>query len=322
MDPELLSVLARCPFGDRVQSAIAVNETASDWRGRLNSDRDSFFAYLRTLGVCKVGERLALTNALQSRVPEQQRSPDTGIVPSRKEASTIGARLRQQLDGASPKGQEELQRSMQSRQISTAEADEVDGELIICYINLPSRPDRRTAMEAALGPAGLADAHRVRALTGADAPESTVRSAWDTTLNAKFDHNCDVHSSLAMSIGERGCAASHVEQWRRCVDRGSPVLVLEDDVRFQRSSSSSSVGASVRALVRALAAGLPPAERTILLYLGADAKLRDGAPSLRGQQACWAARSAHGANVMLKEAEWAWQTVRHKASMLDPMTFG
>ena len=49
------------------------------------------------------------------------------------------------------------------------------------------------------------------------------------------------------------------------------------------------------------------AERTLLLYLGADAYLRDGAPSLRGQQASWAARGAN-VPVALKESKWAWQT--------------
>ena len=60
-------------------------------------------------------------------------------------------------------------------------------------------------------------------------------------------------------------------------------------------------------LVRALEAGLDAAERTLLLYLGADAFLRDGAPSLRGQQAIWAAKSA-STGCTLKEARWAWQT--------------
>ena len=91
--------------------------------------------------------------------------------------------------------------------------------------------------------------------------------------------------------------------WRRCLASGSALLVLEDDVIF----GGAHVGASVLALARSIEETFAPADREILLYLGADAYFREGAPSLRGKQAIWAARGAN-APCVLKEAEWAWQT--------------
>ena len=176
-------------------------------------------------------------------------------------------------------------------------------DLAIHYINLASRSDRRAALEAELAPAGLSDAERLEAVTGEAAAAAVVGTHWDTTLNAKFDRNCRVNLALAMSAGERGCAASHAALWQRCVSLGAPMLVLEDDLRFR----SAGIGASARSLVGAIEAGLAPHERTLLLYLGADAKIRQGAPSLRGQQACWAARAARVPCTVV-EAEWAWQT--------------
>jgi hypothetical protein len=186
------------------------------------------------------------------------------------------------------------------------------GGFVCCYINLASRKDRRAAMEACLAEAGLAEAERVEAVMGADVATSVVVTHWDTTLNARFDRNCTVQKALAMSAGERGCGASHVKLWERCVASGVPLLVLEDDLHFSRTYAGGAlppVATSVRALVSAIEAGLEPAERTFLLYLGAEAEVRKGSPSLRGQQASWAARAVSGVvPCALREAEWAWQT--------------
>lgn len=170
------------------------------------------------------------------------------------------------------------------------------------YINLSSRSDRLHAMQSALVAAGI-DAKRVEAILGDAVPDATACRLWDTTLNAKFDRNTTVRSDLAMSAGERGCAGSHALLWQRCMDMDDALLVLEDDVGF----AGPKVGACVAALVRAIEEAFAPAERTMLLYLGADAYLREGAPSLRGQQASWAARGA-ATPCTIKEANWAWQT--------------
>ena len=93
-----------------------------------------------------------------------------------------------------------------------------------------------------------------------------MRTTWDTSLNAKFDRNTKMQSDLAMSDGERGCAASHLALWRRCVERNGPLLVLEDDLDFADSSEGApTVGDAARALVATLGAALEPSERTLLL---------------------------------------------------------
>ena len=171
------------------------------------------------------------------------------------------------------------------------------------FINLAKRTDRRSSMENALAVAGI-QAVRTEAIVGEDVPDETVCRVWDTTLNAKFDRNTVVRADLPMSVGERGCAGSHVLLWRRCAESDAALLVLEDDVTF---SDGGHVGASTLSLVRAIEGALAPSERALLLYLGADAFPRDGAPSLRGKQAIWAARGSN-APCALKEAEWAWQT--------------
>lgn len=176
-------------------------------------------------------------------------------------------------------------------------------QLDAVYINLASRADRRTSMESALPRAGLT-AERLDALQGAEVPLTTVGMTWDTALNARFDRNCKVEHALDLSHGERGCAASHAAAWRRCVARGRALLVLEDDLVF----ASSTVARQTRSFVSAIEASLRPAERTLILYLGAEAQLREGAPSLRGKQAIWAARAAHAGGCELREAAWAWQT--------------
>ena len=59
--------------------------------------------------------------------------------------------------------------------------------------------------------------------------------------------------------------------------------VLEDDLVVQplagshSSHGTAAIGRAARALVRALEAGVPAEERTLLLYLGADAFFRDSA---------------------------------------------
>ena len=174
--------------------------------------------------------------------------------------------------------------------------------LAAVYINLASRTDRRRAMEAALPAVGLGHAERFEALTST--PPSVISTCWDTTLNARFDRNCPPNTALRMSAGERGCAASHVALWRRCAASEAPLLILEDDVSF----GTPEVDASCRALVRAVeGASEPPAERLVVLYLGAEATVRESAPSLRAMEWIWAARATSVSSELL-EVTWAWQT--------------
>jgi GR25 family glycosyltransferase involved in LPS biosynthesis len=170
------------------------------------------------------------------------------------------------------------------------------------YINLASRTDRRRAMEAALPAVGLGHAERFEALT--TAPPSVISISWDTTLNARFDRNCPPNTALRMSAGEIGCAASHVALWRRCAASEAPLLILEDDVSF----GTPEVDASCRALMRAVeGASELPAERLVVLYLGAEATVRESAPSLRAKVWIWAGRATSVTSELL-EVTWAWQT--------------
>ena len=149
---------------------------------------------------------------------------------------------------------------------------------------------------------------RFQAWLGEDVPIEFVEQYWDTTLNARFDQRCDA-AVLKLSSGERGCAASHLELWRRCVRNGKPLLVLEDDAEL-----TGGCAARLQTLVAALELALKPEERTVLLYLG-------------GHVGCWCTPSGdvkraqkvveafaecqdsqgYG-TVSVREVEWMWQT--------------
>ena len=78
-----------------------------------------------------------------------------------------------------------------------------------------------------------------------------------------------------------------------CIERNGPPCLLEDDLIF--SPRRRAPKRRLRGCVRSSLRRQRPrnaAERSLLLYLGADAFVREGAPSLRGQQASWAARAA------------------------------
>ena len=116
-------------------------------------------------------------------------------------------------------------------------------------------------MEAALREAGT-EAERIEATTGDEAAESVVLRRWDTSLNAKFDRNCEV-TTLPMSAGERGCAASHAALWKRCVRSGAPLLILEDDANL-----GCGFAVAVAQLAGAVEGALGEEERRLILYLG------------------------------------------------------
>jgi GR25 family glycosyltransferase involved in LPS biosynthesis len=82
------------------------------------------------------------------------------------------------------------------------------------------------------------------------------------------------------------------------------LLILEDDVSF----GTPEVDASCRALMRAVeGASELPVERLVVLFLGAEATMRESAPSLRAKVWIWAARATSVASELL-EVTWAWQT--------------
>lgn len=162
-------------------------------------------------------------------------------------------------------------------------------------VNLRTREDRRQHMRSQLAAAQLC-ATRFEAQTGADAPEWAITTTWDSTLNSRFDDKTVPHPRLAMTPGERGCAMSHALLWAAVAcqpDDAPPLLILEDDVELL----SPTFGAEAASLVASIEATFAPAEREVVLYVGAHVpqwRSRRAFPVLPGR--------------VLREADYAWQT--------------
>ena len=73
-DSELQALLTRTRL-TRLASSVAAEDTAALWRERLLQNRTAFFAYLHKLGVSKIGERLAIANALLKAAREDAPPP-------------------------------------------------------------------------------------------------------------------------------------------------------------------------------------------------------------------------------------------------------
>jgi GR25 family glycosyltransferase involved in LPS biosynthesis len=87
------------------------------------------------------------------------------------------------------------------------------------YINLESRPDRRSVMEAMLAKHGVT-ANRFEAIT----PENPMVPPY-------------LEQAQRLKPNEAACALSHFEVWKliaKC-ERGTVACVLEDDVRMMTS---------------------------------------------------------------------------------------
>ena len=77
-DGELQALLTRTKL-TRLASSVAEEDTADAWRQRLKADREAFFSYLRSLGVTKTGERLAIANALRNARTEELPSSSASV---------------------------------------------------------------------------------------------------------------------------------------------------------------------------------------------------------------------------------------------------
>eukprot|EP00668_Euglena_longa_P003958 GGOE01004644.1.p1 GENE.GGOE01004644.1~~GGOE01004644.1.p1 ORF type:complete len:590 (+),score=80.80 GGOE01004644.1:53-1771(+) len=103
----------------------------------------------------------------------------------------------------------------------------------VWIINLDQRPDRfENAKRQAEANGLLIERHGACSPSNGDVvPASDVATQWETTLNAKFDHSYAPYAVLQMSLGERGCAMSHIQLWRKVVARQLPMaMIFEDDV--------------------------------------------------------------------------------------------
>jgi GR25 family glycosyltransferase involved in LPS biosynthesis len=61
--------------------------------------------------------------------------------------------------------------------------------------------------------------------TGRNIPyqkQRAIRKGWN-------DLDSYQEKELELSAGERGCAQSHIRAWKACLEKGAPLLVLEDD---------------------------------------------------------------------------------------------
>ena len=104
------------------------------------------------------------------------------------------------------------------------------------FINLAKRQDRRRDMERSIRRVGFA-ASRFEAFTGDNTPVQVVQLTWDSTLNSQFDARQRPHPAVRMTAGERGCCMSHAVLWHQLASRddgSAPLLVLEDDVVFEK----------------------------------------------------------------------------------------
>lgn len=93
----------------------------------------------------------------------------------------------------------------------------------VYYINLASRPDRRTFMEAQFERLGIA-AERIEAVRMDEVPRALVE--WHNTT----------HSLWRLAEGDLACGLSHQRSWKQLLESGArAALVLEDDVLLTSS---------------------------------------------------------------------------------------
>ncbi|CAJ1388589.1 unnamed protein product [Effrenium voratum] len=110
-------------------------------------------------------------------------------------------------------------------------------------INLARRKDRWAEIKSRLQRIEGLAFERLEAVDGKEKIEqSEVAAAWNTAGNWRYvtrmfegGQKCGYTvKDLALTAGERGCAASHVKAWRRCAASRKALLVMEDDARPKR----------------------------------------------------------------------------------------
>lgn len=160
-------------------------------------------------------------------------------------------------------------------------------------VNLGRRRDRWIGVQKRLAslPSGLLAVERLVATDGrteGSVEEAAVLRKWTTDRNAKYDGRQGSRAGveLEMTVGERGCAMSHVRAWREVAASAErPVLILEDDAVLAKSFAKR-----LKPLLRAAIAGNADA-----LYLG----------YINGAK--WRGKVSPG----LYEAEYLWTTVAY-----------
>ncbi|KAL3896095.1 MAG: hypothetical protein SGPRY_013349 [Prymnesium sp.] len=162
-------------------------------------------------------------------------------------------------------------------------------------------------MQSVLRKAGL-PATRFPAYTGEYARASDVGFFWDSTLNSHFDEKT-LPTTLKLSPGERGCAASHARLWRSVAQLpldAPPLLILEDDLLLREDCVPW-----CSTMVKAIHRTHGPEERALLLYLGAHVAMWYDGTRVSDEEARRAVDTRVAVRPVLKEAAceiYLWYT--------------
>lgn len=100
----------------------------------------------------------------------------------------------------------------------------------IFVVNLPESADRRSSVQQQMDSAGLAFEF-FEAINGEQA-----MADWFSSYDEK---EFLISTGRRASEGEKGCYASHLALWKRCVELNEPVIVMEDDFSLDRRFSAA-----------------------------------------------------------------------------------
>ena len=109
-------------------------------------------------------------------------------------------------------------------------------------VNLARRKDRWEEIACRLGKLrDILNFERVDSVDGTidTISPNVVTTSWSTARNWRYvtkafegGTECGYTAKeLALTPGERGCAASHVRVWQRCAGNSGPLVILEDDAK-------------------------------------------------------------------------------------------
>lgn len=123
------------------------------------------------------------------------------------------------------------------------ECPEVLKGISAVVLNLKRRPDRWQEVSRSISShAPWLPIMRLDAVDGRAAPPplSEVTEQYTADRYAPFKKHSHVENlTLNMSVGERGCCASHIRAWMRAAKSETPLLVFEDDAVAQATFVSS-----------------------------------------------------------------------------------
>lgn len=105
----------------------------------------------------------------------------------------------------------------------------MNGRLSVAVVHLTRRHERRRRLSAALGRHGFERVAWLQAVDGRDLDPAPPWQVGSLPPTAPWEGWIDPYARRAMTLGEAGCALSHVLAWQHIVRDGYPCLVVEDD---------------------------------------------------------------------------------------------